>query len=181
MEEVASPILDPDAFVGTGAYVVATPKMELGSMLALTSSPDVVDYAFYEPIVEPGWGFTSELLYRPIFFGTQEVTAEFFERVVSSVGRVKEALASQLADRLESEAQGFSVARRAARSPSFKRLAQLGPIATSTALRRLAGRSRPLWLFFLQRTSGVRPAVTTLTVDEAAAAWRAWGEERGLV
>jgi hypothetical protein len=86
-----------------------------------------------------------------------------------------------VADALEVEAGALSTVRRVGKSRNFKNLEEAGPEATIVALNRLAGTSRPLWLYFLQHSTRARPAEGLETVDDAANAWLAWGFRTGLI
>jgi hypothetical protein len=155
--------------------------MELGALTGLAQPEEPVDYAFGAPVVAPSFGAASDLFQTTIALGTQRFSRDDVNLIMLSSARVRQLQATALADRLEHETEHLSVVRRATRNPVFARLAQLGPTGTVMALRRLSGANRPLWLLFLQRTSGARPAHGTDSVDDAARAWREWGKKQGLV
>lgn len=181
MADVAAPVLDPQAVVGTGAFIAAAPKMELGALSAGIVSAGLIDYAFGALLVEPAFGATSPLVDMQIVLGTQQFSRDYVARAMLASAWARQGTARSLADELEHDTEHLSVIRRAAHNPIFGRLAQLGPAATVIALQRLTGQNRPLWLLFLQRTSAERPARGTASVDDAAGAWREWGKRQGLV
>ncbi len=90
------------------------------------------------------------------------------------------ARASALADVLEHEMVARSSMARVHDQPAFARLLASRDLGISTALERLEGRQRPLWLYFLRQAESDRPAEDATGVADAAAHWRRWGQARGF-
>lgn len=134
------------------------------------------------PLFEPGFGSTSTIAVGAVTVGNaMRVSRESALESASEYGRELWERLTTLADALEAESASFSTVRRAAKNLNFKRLEEAGPEATVIALNRLTGDCRPLWLYFLQRSTRVRPAEDLEAVDDAANAWLMWGFRSGLI
>lgn len=131
--------------------------------------------------MEPGFGSTSEIVDSSVTFGTIRVSRGSATSQLSEIAREMSKRLSALADALQSEAATLSKMRLIANSPTFVQLEEAGSAAISTALARLMGDSRPLWLYFLQQTTHERPAANRETIESAADAWLAWGHRSGLL
>lgn len=185
MSVVVDALLEPHAALGTGAIVAAAPRMELGAIapLRLDSARAAVvarlghDGASYVALVRvPGPGDPH-----------RDQVPGFYRPIASSEGGLSRArpglaraLLDELAVDLENDTAHLSVARRASRNPAFQELAQLGPAGVRVALRRLALTPNAVWLYFLQRVTGARPAAGASSPEEAARLWREWGKQQGL-
>jgi hypothetical protein len=181
MAQLAGPVLDPTTAVGTGEYIAAAPRMELGAVFVPIPASRFFEYEFEAPLVEPAFGASSELAEKRLVLATQQLSWEFLTAALLVAAWTGQFTVASLANALERETAHLSVVRRAARNPIFGRLAQLGPAATIVALQRLSGHNRPLWLVFLQTTAGARPARGAASIDDAVRAWREWGKRQGLV
>jgi hypothetical protein len=181
MTGLAGAVLEPDQVLGTGAYVAATPKMELGAVAPANLEPPMASYALPGPAIGVGLAASLPALRVPVVLPAQYVSTDYVRRFMTDPARARLQVVERIADALERETAQLSVVRRAVRHPAFRLLSSAGPFATSVALRRLRGEQRPLWLFFLQRATEERPAEGSETVDEAATLWRAWGKSRGLI
>jgi hypothetical protein len=180
MSNLAGAVLDPETVIGTGAYSAATSGMELGAMTPVAIEAPLGSYALPGPVVDPGHAASLPTLQVPMVLPTQYVSADYVRRLVIDPARLRRAVIEHIADGLERDTAHLSVIRRAVRHRAFGQLADLGPAAVSVALDRLRGRDRPLWLYFLQRATGERPAEGAVSVDQAAELWRRWGKDRGL-
>jgi hypothetical protein len=148
----------------TEHYAESVRPYDLGhAVISLGAGASVTSVSF--PMVFEGWEASQE--------DAATLIAASDARLVGAV--------DELADRLEIEVRLSSVVRRAARSPAFVKLAASGTTAIVTALRRLTGDLRPLWLFFLQRVVDDEPATGCPSIADAAEAWRQWGYDKGLL
>jgi hypothetical protein len=155
--------------------------MELGVVNPALPRPAPVNYFFGAPLADPSFGDSSPLFTMEVTFGTQRFTKGLINEVLSAIARAHQASIEALADTLEANTEHLSIVRRAAWTPTFSLLAAEGPAAVSAALHRLAGEHRPIWLLFLQRVAGERPAAGAGSIEDAVRAWRDWGEKQGLV
>lgn len=97
------------------------------------------------------------------------------EQTRDEKARVRESF-EQLADELEESAAPLSSTRRAVKTPAFLEILALGPDVLPLALDRLkASSNRPLWLRVLGTFTSSPPGLGKATVEEATAAWIAWG------
>jgi hypothetical protein len=183
MSVLTTPVMEPQATVGTGNYVPAVKRMELGALTPVSTRAWAfpVNYAIPTYVVNPTCGASLPRFSAPVMLLHQHVSADYLRQYVIDPAQGQQALADRLADILEHDSEPLSVIRRAARNPVFSELQELGGSAVGVALDRLRGRHRPLWLFFLQRVTGERVARNSSSVDDAAAMWRRWGAERGFV
>lgn len=179
MSTLAGAMLEPRGMIGTGRYVAATPRMELGTMTPIKLEAPLGRYALPGPILDPGYAASLPSLQVPMVLPAQYVSADYVARLVNDPARIRRAIMERIADELEQDTAHFSVIRRAAQHPAFRQLSNFGPAAASIALNRLRRGHRPLWLYFLQRATEERPAQGAASVDEAARRWRAWGKDRG--
>jgi hypothetical protein len=178
MTEVVIEALDPRTAIGTGPIVAASPPMQLG-VLTRVARTLPVQYDFGDPLI--GMGGASTIMAGHIVVGTQWFPEAYMQEAALARAAVRQLAAERLATRLESESAHLSVIRRSARNPTFVQLQQLGSAALTTALRRLGTGSRPLWLYFLQRTASAHPACDAESLGDAVDAWRGWGKTRGLI
>lgn len=70
--------------------------------------------------------------------------------------------------------------RRAAKHPNFRLLRNTGNLAIEQVVERLRRDPNALWVWALGELTGDDPARGTETVSEAAQAWIAWADVRGL-
>jgi hypothetical protein len=140
-----------------------TPVFELGSL-----------------VMDPALSGASTLFHTPVTFGTQWVDRDAALALLFNQSVRRQTWIEAEADALEQETAHLSAIRRATKNPRFELLAYEGSNATTVALERLTGESRPLWLLFLQRTEG-SVAHGADTIDEAAGTWRSWGRKLGLL
>jgi len=179
-------VLEPPASLGTGAFVAANPRMELGTlaplkleatrqMLVATQPRESASYSAVMRAVQ-----VASNSYRHDFPAFYFPIASLAPDLPAAHPELARVLLDRLAGELEHDTAHLSVARRASRHPAFQELAKLGPIGTRVALRRLARSPSPVWLYFLQHVTGERPAASTSSVDEAVRLWREWGKQRGL-
>ncbi len=133
------------------------------------------------PLFEAGFGSTSTIVKGAVTIGTTRVSRESAIEGVFEYGRKMWERLEAAADALEADAVSLSIVRQAAKSPSFKDLSQAGSWAIAVALDRLSGDRRPLWLYFLQHATHIRPAEGQETVEGATNAWRTWGFQAGLL
>jgi len=138
-------------------------------------------YAFEELMFTPGIGAASGTFTLPVILKSQHVSRDYAEAYFTEPALMAGARIEALAEWLEHDTAHVSAIQRAARHPAFGQLANLGKVSSAMAVRRLTKTHRPLWLFFLQRTTGERPAEGATTVDAAAELWRQWGRDRGFV
>ena len=141
------------------------------------------DEAAYLPelVFDPGFGATLPLVSAPVTLGTERVDRDNASRhVIAAVQDLWEQV-EEAAEALETESAHLSAVRHASASHYFQILKESGNTGISVALQRLLEDWRPLWLYFLQSSTGERPAKGTATVDEAADAWRRWGRSKGLI
>lgn len=181
MSALVGTVMEPNTVVGSGRYVAATPKMELGSLAPTPDWPAPTGFEIQGYVVGPPSGASMPRFEVPIILSTQHVTQEYLQRYVIEPGRAKRAAAETLADALEQAMSHLSVVRRSQRYPAFWDLQRMGETAVALALDRLKGSYRPLWLYFLQRARVERVAKDASSVEEAARLWRRWGEKQGLI
>lgn len=139
----------------------------------------------WAPLFEPGFGSASTIVSSAVTIGTaigtMRVNRESASQGASGQARSRWNRLSTLADTLEAEGSHLSKVRALAKSRNFRELEEAGSGATVVALNRLRGECRPLWLFFLQHSTGARPAEGQESIDGAANAWVAWGFRKGLL
>lgn len=70
--------------------------------------------------------------------------------------------------------------RQAAKHPAFALLAKAPSIAIELIVSRLRESPNPLWVWALGELTGEDPASGTDSLGEAASAWVAWADRRGL-
>jgi len=179
MSILAFTLLEPEAVIGTGSYIAASPTMELGTMVPMKVDAPLGSYALPGPMVDPGYAASLPHLQVPMVLPAQYVSADYVRRFLTDPARRQRAIMDRIADELEHDTAQLSVIRRAARHPAFGQLSRLGLLSAPVALQRLRKGHRPLWLYFLQRATGERPAEGAASVDEAAMLWRAWAKDRG--
>ena len=186
MTVVVDRVLDPLKTIGSGAYVTATPRMELGVLAPLMAYP-------VRPLPPTVYGLGT-VTYLPLMSSSRDQWVikgdDFiaFTPAGPSVARtldyanllLERLILDRLAEELEQQTAHLSVVRRASRLPTFTALANLGAAGTRVALRRLGRYPSPLWLYFLQYATGERPAAGAESADEATRLWRDWGKQRGL-
>lgn len=178
MTEIVGPVLDPQRAVGTGRYTVAARRMELGVITHALADQAYGDFDVCQHSLACEGAASFPRLYTTRYGLSSSGTTDY---VWPQSAGDSSSLVKQLADTLERDTQHLSVVRRAARHPVFGWLSATGSYGAAVALSRLHGQHRPLWLYFLQRTSGERPAVESETIGEAARLWEAWGRTRGLI
>lgn len=132
-------------------------------------------------VFDPGFGATSPLVSAPVTIGTERVDRDNASRRVAAAVQSRWEEAEEAAAALEVESGHLSAVRHASASDNFRRLKEAGNTGISVALERLLEDWRPLWLYFLQSSTGERPARGTATVAEAADAWHQWGRLKGLI
>jgi hypothetical protein len=178
MSKLAGAVLNPETVIGTGSYIAASPRMELGAMAPRKVEPPVGSYALQGPILDPGYAASlPDLL--PMILPAQFVSSDYLRRFVTDPALLQRSTMDRIADELEEDTAHLSVIRRAAQHPAFRQLASLGMAAAPVALNRLRSGHRPLWLYFLQRATGESAAEGSVSIEEAAMLWRAWGKDRG--
>jgi len=179
MSMLASAVLEPEAVIGTGSYIAASPRMELGAMVPITVDPPLGSYALPGPMVDPGYAASLPHLRVPMVLPAQYVSGDYVRRFLTDPARRQRAIMDRIANELEHDTAHLSAIRRAGRHPAFRQLLSLGSLSAPVALQHLRKGHRPLWLYFLQRATGERPAEGAASVDEAAMLWRAWAKDRG--
>jgi hypothetical protein len=185
--------LNAEEVVGTGSVVAATPGMQypdastlpVKNMWArLAASRMIVrpaaQHARQRLLVDPGLAATFRRHEVPVV-----LAGSFVSRALtggySAWAAALRAFVEATAQAWEEANFGRSALGRALSQPAYGALRMAQPISIETALRRLDGNSRPLWLAFLQNATGERPAAGTHGIDEAAAAWKEWGIAQGYI
>jgi hypothetical protein len=164
--EVASGSLESPVVVGRPASIL----VEIPA--SYEAAPPVADRYWVQVATQP--------VYR-VGASNAQGWSEEVEHRERDLQRARRYAASLHADAWESANAHRSALGAASRHPAFRSLVALGAPATSEALRRLNGRRRPLWIYFLNSTVAERPAAGTDTIDDAARAWRGWGRTHHFI
>jgi len=164
--EVAAGTLESRVVVGGPASIL------IGIPASYEAAPPVADRYWIQVATQPVY---------TVGASNAQGWSEEVERRERDLQRAKRYVASLLGDTWQSANAHRSSLSSATEHPAFRSLVALGTAGTSEALRRLNGRRRPLWIYFLNSTVAARPAAGTDTIDDAARAWRGWGRAHGFI